>query len=253
MFYTGLSALSQANCVAVATSTAPTGPYVDRGPLSSGSLDASERPIGCGDNTGYGQIDPSVFVDPATGTPYLYISEDFACAPASASCTTANSTLQPTISVIPLAPDYLTATGPRMPLFSGSPGGWEAVNSAVPTVEGPSVTLHAGVYYLLYSGGNWRSNYGMGYATSTSPTGPFTKSANPILTQNASVSGPGGADSLVTGPHGERWLVYHGRDSSSGPRELRIDRLAWQAPAPAPGPDVPTIAGPTNLPQPSVP
>ena len=41
---------------------------------------------------------------------------------------------------------------------------------------------HKGTYYLMYSGtGADSPNYGIGYATSKSPTGPFVKYAgNPI-------------------------------------------------------------------------
>ncbi len=252
MFYTGLSAQFKTNCVAIATSPTPGGPFADQGPLSNGVPDASGRPIGCGDNAGYGMIDPSVFTDPVTGAHYLYGSEDFACPQSSSICTSVYSVLQPTISVIPLADDYLSATGPRTPLFTGDPGTWEATGVAAATVEGPSVTVHNGTYYLLYSGGSWRSTYGMGYATAPSPMGPFTKSPrNPIMAQTSTTFSPGGGDTIVTGPRGGSWLVYHGRAAPTSDRTLRVDAFSWQ-PAP-PGPDVPVIAGPTSVPQPNVP
>jgi beta-xylosidase len=140
-----------------------------------------------------------------------------------------------------------------VPLFSGDPGTWEAANVGSPTVEGPAMELHNGTYYLFYSGGNWRAAYGMGYATSSSPTGPFTKSpSNPILAQTATVTGPGGGDQPVVGPHGGEWLVYHGRsDPSSVPRTLRLDPLLWTANTG--GPDRPVIGGPTSTPQPNQP
>lgn len=252
MFYTGVSAAFGINCIATATATAPWGPFTDRGPLSNGVLDAAGRPIGCGDDAGYGMIDPSVFVDPSTGTHYLYGSEDFACPPASAICTRQNSVLAPTISVIPLADDYLTATGPRTPLLTGDAGSWEAVDVLAPTVEGPTVLLHNGTYYILYSGGNWRTVYGMGYATAPSATGPFTKSPrNPILAQTGAVFSPGGADTIITGPRGGTWLVYHGRRGPPLGRTLRVDPFSW---TPVPGaPDAPVISGPSSDPEPLLP
>jgi beta-xylosidase len=247
MYYVGLSAEFNANCVAVATSTSPAGPYTDHGPLSNGHLDAAGHPAGCGDEHGYGMIDPSPFVDPATGRRYVYASEDFACPESAGECDSSDSTLQPTISVIPLSADGLTATGPRTALMSGLPGTWEAANVGAPTVEGPNVLAHNGTYYLLYSGGSYRAAYGMAYATAPSPTGPFTRGGQ-ILTQTAAVFGPGGGDTPVVGPHGGLWLVYHGRSgSNSNPRTLRIDPFSW-APGGG-GPDVPTVAGPTNTPQ----
>jgi beta-xylosidase len=117
-----------------------------------------------------------------------------------------------------------------------------------PTVEGPSLEFHDGVYYLFYSGGSWQGPYGMGYATATSPTGPFSKSPpNPILAMSSAVRTPGGGDALVTGPHQGLWLVYAGRDSTyTAPRMLRLDRFDWRADD---GPDLPVIGGPTTTPQ----
>lgn len=250
MFYVGLSTQFSTNCVAVATATGPAGPYTDQGPLSNGRLDAAGRPIGCGDDSGYGMIDPSVFIAPSDGRPYLYGSEDFACAAGSTSCTAENSTLRPTLSVIPLAFGLLSAAGGRTPLLSGDAGTWEAAGVAVPTVEGPTAMLHNGTYYLLYSGGGWRSQYGMGYATAPAPLGPFTKAtANPILSGTPAVLGPGGGDTPVVGPGGGTWLVYHGRDvSDSNPRTLRIDPFSWRSVASAP--DAPVLSGPTSTAQP---
>ena len=93
----------------------------------------------------------------------------------------------------------------------------------------------------------------MGYATSTSPTGPFTKSrANPILAQTATVFSPGGGDQPVVGPHGGQWLVYHGRSMPNPePRTLRIDPLTWSPNTGAP--DTPVISGPSATPQPNQP
>lgn len=242
MYYTGLSAQLNVNCVAVATSPSPGGPFVDQGPLDLVSGATPGQPLGCGDASGLGNIDPSPFID-TTGQPYLYVSTTDSCA--AGSCSHA-----PTISVIPLTTDYLHAAAARIPLFTGTPGSWEAAGSSVPNVEGPAMELHNGTYYLLYSGGNYGAAYGMGYATSSSPTGPFTKAAAPILTQTAAVGGPGGGDQLVTGPHGGQWLVYHGRSSAGTLRTLRLDSVTWTPAASAGAPDTPTINGPTATPQP---
>jgi Glycosyl hydrolases family 43 len=248
MYYVGLSAQPHFNCIATATASSPGGPYTDHGPLDlAAPTDPNAPPLGCADDAGQGNIDPSPFIDPS-GQSYLYVSTDFAC-------TSGNCTLQPTISVIPLSSDLVHAAGPRRPLFSGDPGTWEQAGVGTPTVEGPSVTLHNGTYYLLYSGGNWRGAYGMGYATATSPTGPFTKSpSNPILSEAANVLSPGGGDQPVTGPHGGLWMVYAARTSSySEPRTLHLDPFTWQ-PAASPGtPDSPVIHGPTASAQPNQP
>jgi beta-xylosidase len=241
MYYVGLSSALNYNCIGVAVATAPAGPYTDLGPL--GPSNSAGVPIGCGDDAGMGNIDPSPFTD-ANGQAYLYVSTDKACA--NGTCQ-----LQPTISVIPLTPDRLHASAARIPLFAGTPGSWEGAGLTVPVVEGPAAMLHGGTYYVLYSGGSYTGAYGMGYATAPAPTGPFTKAAsNPILAQTATVYSPGGGDLVVTGPHGGTWMVYHGREgSSTAVRTLRIDPFSWTASGGA-APDVPTISGPTDTPQP---
>src|ERR1035441_1327291 len=76
--------------------------------------------------------------------------------------------------------------------------------------EGPFMLKHKGIYYLTYSGtGADSPNYGIGYATSKSPTGPFVKYAgNPIAHRGGKVLGPG-HHCVVEGPDGKLWLVYH--------------------------------------------
>jgi hypothetical protein len=237
MYYTGLSADYGVNCVATATATSPGGPYADQGPLMPAS--DTGQPQGCADSAGRGNIDPSPFID-ADGRAYLYTSTDFS-----------PTRLQPTVSVTPLAPDLTHASGPRVPLFSGDANTWEAAGVSAPTVEGPTMVLRKGTYYLLYSGGSWRAAYGMGYATGAAATGPFTKSpSNPIFAQTSSVLSPGGGDTPVVGPQGNLWLLYHARANSyNDPRTLRIDPLSWQ-----PGsPDAPLLGTPSATPQTTAP
>jgi beta-xylosidase len=244
MYYVGLSAAFNRNCIAVATSPTPGGPYTDRGPLAlAGQPDGSSMPIGCGDADGVGNIDPSPFVD-TSGQAYLYISTSNVCTNG-ASCQH-----EPTISVIPLTSDLLQASGSRTALFSGDPGTWEATDAPAPTVEGPSMELHDGIYYLFYSGGSYTHAYGMGYATASSPTGPFTKSStNPFFGSTAEAFSVGGGDRLVTGPHGGLWMVYAARTSSTAPRTLWIDPFTWQPPSTPGAAAVPTVSGPSTTPQ----
>lgn len=226
MFYVGWNAALHppGNCVGVATSPTPGGPFTDQGVLQTQlpSFDHHGRPPGCGDDAGYGYIDPSPYTD-ADGASYLYVSTDWACpAPIGAPCH-----LQPTLSVIPLASDGLHAMGARQPLLAGRPHSWEAAGLRTPVVENPSVERHGGTYLLLYSGGSWQGAYGMGYAVASSPLGPFVRgSAAPFLAQTAAVGGPGGGATVV-GPHGGEWLVYHGTSPGSGLRTLRIDPFRW--------------------------
>lgn len=103
-------------------------------------------------------------------------------------------------------------------------------------------------YFLFYSGGAYTGRYGMGYASASSATGPFVKAPeNPLLTDSEDVLSAGGG-SLVTGPSGGTWVVYHGRSRTyGGPRLLRIDRVRWAADG------KPSINGPTDVAQAPVP
>jgi beta-xylosidase len=246
LFYTGLTDRYGPNthCVAVATSTTPAGPFKDRGPLpaAGGARDQSGRPLGCGDDAGYSNIDPAPFVD-SDGRAYLYLTTNRRCETPSPGL---ECPMSVTISVIPLASNLISAAGPRKPLISGAAGTWEQEGTQAPKVEGPWMVKKAATYYLFYSGGDYRRTYGMGYATASSPLGassdaPFTKAAaNPVLRQTASVLSPGGG-SLTTGPRGGDWLLYHGRAGDySQPRTLRIDPVSWNAAGEV------TVRGPTT-------
>lgn len=103
---------------------------------------------------------------------------------------------------------------------------WEKVSGHV--TEGPFMLKRGGIYYLMYSGtGADSPNYGIGYATARSPVGPFTKHpGNPIARRGGRVLGPG-HHSVVEGPDGKLWLVYHQKwgEETSFKRFLAIDPL----------------------------
>ena len=142
--------------------------------------------------------------------------------------------IRPSVSVIPLAADKWHAKGPRKPLFTGDANTWEQ-QTQEPKVEGPWMEKRGSTYYLFYSGGDYTRAYGLGYATASAPLGvdafpAFAKSSlNPILHELAGVDvlSPGGG-SMIKGPKGGDWLIYHGRAGSrSQPRTMRIDPLVW--------------------------
>jgi xylan 1,4-beta-xylosidase len=103
---------------------------------------------------------------------------------------------------------------------------WEKVSGDV--TEGPFLIKRGDTYYLTYSGtGADSPNYGIGYATSKSPTGPFTKHmGNPIAQRTDAIHGPG-HHSIVTGPKGDLWMVYHQKRNArtNFDRFLAIDRM----------------------------
>ncbi|HVM47156.1 MAG TPA: glycoside hydrolase family 43 protein [Candidatus Acidoferrum sp.] len=85
---------------------------------------------------------------------------------------------------------------------------WEMRSGHV--TEGPFMLKHNGTYYLMYSGtGADSPNYGIGYAISKSPTGPFVKYAgNPIAHRGGNVLGPG-HHCVIAAPDGKLWMLYH--------------------------------------------
>lgn len=93
---------------------------------------------------------------------------------------------------------------------------WELQQAKV--AEGPSLLKRNGVYYLIYSANHFRSqDYAVGYATATSPLGPWKKyDGNPILCRDKDVTAR-----LVGTGHGAPFLcrdgsykyIYHAHSS----------------------------------------
>jgi beta-xylosidase len=232
MYYGGLSGqhVPATDCVAVAWSLTPSGPFTNLGPIqaSDGKKDATGRPPGCGDDAGYGNIDASPFVD-GDAKVYLYLSTSRRCAqPTPGTCPYA-----PVLSTLPLAANLVRTRAARKPLVVATANSWEQQSGYAPQVENPWMEKRGSTYYLFYSGGYYGASYGMGYATASNPTGgtayaAFTKSPrNPILRETSAVLSPGGG-SVTRGPQGGSWLVYHGRAGGyTEPRTLRIDPLLW--------------------------
>ncbi|MEY4244697.1 MAG: hypothetical protein RLZZ245_2282 [Verrucomicrobiota bacterium] len=119
-------------------------------------------------------------------------------------------------------------------------------------VEGPEMIKHKGVYYLTYAGSHFESpNYGVGYATSTSPLGPWKKyEFNPIMKSTGYAHGTA-HHCLTTSPDGsEMFIVYHRHNSltKTEPRQLCIDRIHFVPQTD--GEDILEVWGPTSSPQP---
>ncbi|HEX2864173.1 MAG TPA: glycoside hydrolase family 43 protein [Deinococcales bacterium] len=115
------------------------------------------------------------------------------------------------------------------------------------TLEGPFVRRHDGRYYCFYSGGAWEhDNYGVAYGVADHPMGPFVEpgagGATVLKTVPGRIIGPG-HNSVVTGPDGQDYIVYHAWDLEQTGRRMCIDRLVWT-------PGGPRCDGPTDTPQP---
>ncbi len=103
---------------------------------------------------------------------------------------------------------------------------WEKVSGEV--TEGPFILKRNGIYYLMYSGtGADSPNYGLGYATSKSPLGPFVKyKGNPVVQRTDTIYGPG-HHAVIEGPDKKLWMIYHQKRTTetSFKRYLALDPL----------------------------
>jgi beta-xylosidase len=103
---------------------------------------------------------------------------------------------------------------------------WDMASGHV--TEGPFMLKRNGIYYMMYSGSGADSRfYAIGYATSKSPLGPFVKYAgNPIVQAGGNVIGPG-HHCVVEGPDKKLWMIYHQKKTPdiSWPRFLALDPL----------------------------
>jgi xylan 1,4-beta-xylosidase len=176
--------------IGVAVADSPLGPFVDKGPLAGGVIDAH------------------LFHDD-DGRYYLYyvsIIDGFK------------------IIVQPMADPLTPAGAPTEIMRPTEP--WEMAAGEV--TEGPFILKRDGVYYLMYSGSGADSpQYAIGYATAKSPMGPFEKFAgNPIVKQREGLYGPG-HHAVIEGPDGKLWMVYHQKysDRTSYRRFVAIDPL----------------------------
>jgi hypothetical protein len=88
------------------------------------------------------------------------------------------------------------------------------------------------VYYMTYSANNFATaDYGVGYATASSPLGPWKKyPGNPILGQNTAMNMYStGHGSIIASPDGsELYYVHHGRPTpTAANRRLYTERLLF--------------------------
>ncbi|MGI4756523.1 MAG: glycoside hydrolase family 43 protein [Janthinobacterium lividum] len=98
-------------------------------------------------------------------------------------------------------------------------------------VEGPFMIKRRGVYYFMWSEGSWEnSTYGVAYAKSGSPTGPFVRAGKILSTDPAVANGPG-HHSVVQVPGTDDWYIAYHRHplgtTGANQRVMAIDRLAF--------------------------
>lgn len=133
-------------------------------------------------------IDPSLFID-EDGTPYLYFVR----------FTNGN-----VIWVAEMKEDLMSIKEETLTQCIQVGESWElSQDKPTKVAEGPSILKKDDVYYLVYSANHFESqNYGVGYATSNTPKGPWKKyEGNPILQR---------VDGLVGTGHGAPFCTKDG-------------------------------------------
>ena len=100
---------------------------------------------------------------------------------------------------------------------------WEnTAHSGWPVTEGPSVLKHNGTYYLVYTANDFRNpDYAVGYATSSSPLGPWKKyEGNPVISKKLlGWNGTGHGDFFYSG--NDLYYVFHTHYSNDKPAPRR--------------------------------
>ena len=100
-------------------------------------------------------------------------------------------------------------------------------------VEGPFVIKRKSVYYFMWSEGDWGdSSYGVAYAKSNSPTGPFERAGKILQTDPAIANGPGHHSAMQIPGTDDWYIVYHRHPlGTTGPNErvMAIDRMLFDA------------------------
>ena len=190
--------------IAVAFADHPTGPFVQ----------TEIRPI----NEDHQEIDPFLFQDD-DGTLYLYHVRKH----------DGNH-----IYVAEMETDLSSIKeGTLKHCLSVQNGTWENTSdySSEEIAEGPTLIKHKGLYYLLYSANHFMSvEYAVGYATSSSPTGPWRRyGGNPLLRrEHLGINGTGHGDIFIDGD--DMYYVFHthASDQEVRPRHTMLVKIRFQ-------------------------
>lgn len=188
--------------ICVATSTSPEGPFIQR----------EKKPI-VADEKG---IDTSFFIDD-DGTPYLYYIR----------FTGGN-----VIWVAEMNDDLTSIKKETLTKCISATEPWEKKQGTI--AEGPSLLKKGNTYYLIYSANHYESkDYAVGYATASSPKGPWTKySGNPILRRDKEAAksvglvGTGHGAPFVCADGSYKYIFHaHASETSVGPRTSYISNF----------------------------
>ncbi|MBO9153838.1 glycoside hydrolase family 43 protein [Chitinophaga sp. GCM10012297] len=189
--------------IAIAKADSPAGPFRQNKPVA---LSGSGK-----------QIDPFLFFD-ESGKVYLY-----------------HVKLQNgnRIFVTEMKPDLSDVIPGTEKECIASTEGWENTAAAKwPVAEGPTVLKHKNVYYLIYSSNDFRNkDYAVGYATSSSPAGPWKKYAgNPVISRHTvGHNGSGHGDVFIDKKGRMRYVLHtHHSDDRVSPRATAVTGLQFK-------------------------
>lgn len=222
--------------IGVAVADKPTGPFKE----------LYKQPVF---DPGYPIIDADVHFDDATGKVYLYYSR--CCYKHAVKSEVAdwakkekifNEVEESWVYGVEMKSDFSGIVGAPVLLLqppskmSDKQSEWESRSVTDKEVnrrwtEGSFIFKHDSTYYIMYSANFYGGkNYAVGYATSSSPLGPFVKANNnPVLQKNTNNGGNvtgTGHNMVLQLPGGNMYCVYHGRTNKTGDqRVVFIDKM----------------------------
>lgn len=201
MYYMAYTADEQ---IAIAKSSSPLGPFIQ----------TEMKPI-----TGSGkQIDPFLFFD-TDGKPYLY-----------------HVKLQEgnRIFVSAMKDDLSDIIAGTAKQCISATAKWEnTAHTNWPVTEGPTVVKNGKYYFMVYSANDFRSSdYAVGYATSLSPSGPWTKyDGNPIISKKTvKYNGTGHGDLFQDAAGNYQYVMHtHFSDTKVSPRKTGLISIKFSS------------------------
>jgi hypothetical protein len=244
MYYTATQRSNSYQCIGRAVSSSPQGPYVDNSTAPVICQDGVDN--GTAGNYG-GSIDPDIFTDHGVSTLIWKSDGDHLVG---------ENTY---IWSQQLTSNLMTLTGSPTPILAADPQqSWEKG-----IIEGPNMVDHGGVDYLFFSANDEGSaNYAIGYAVCTGgPSASCTLgAANPILTSQSGMSGPGGPAAFLS-PSGQLNLAFAAWQGttigylSCGLRPMYLSAVSFTSGVPSLSPAVSTgsAASPACVTPPSTP
>jgi beta-xylosidase len=207
--------------IRVATSDRPTGPYTDAG-----------KPVTDLSKTSGFAIDPTVFHDDG-GKWYLFYARDFYDSDDKTFRGTAlemdelkSMTELAGHPAVVMRAHWQWQVYQRNRNMGGKVADWF-------TLEGPEVIKRNGKYYCFYSGGNYQNDtYGENYLTADKIEGPWSEAGEyrgpqVLRTVMGKVTGPGHC-SILAGPDGRDYIVYHAWDLKMTARQMWVDPIEWK-------------------------